>query len=88
MKLACALGIGCWLWLGSAQVATAQVRTPRKAAPPAAARSNMPSVWRNQPAPEARQQLPLSRQDKQAYENCPDPKRYARKHRRRMVRIW
>ncbi|AYA35897.1 hypothetical protein D3Y59_01820 [Hymenobacter oligotrophus] len=78
------------MWLGSAQLATAQVlpaRPQRKAVPPVVARGNAPSVWRNQAASEAKQ-LPLSKQDRQAYENCPDPKRYARKHRRQMVRIW
>ncbi|KUG08403.1 hypothetical protein ASU33_09550 [Solirubrum puertoriconensis] len=79
------------MWLGSAQLAKAQVlpaKPQRRSTPPTDASSNRPSVWRNQTAPEARQQLPLSKQDKQAYENCPDPKRYSRKHRRRMVRIW
>ncbi|WP_345224930.1 hypothetical protein [Hymenobacter koreensis] len=55
--------------------------------PPAVPRPAAPSTWRNVPqvAPTA---PPLSRQDRLAYEQCPDPRRYARKHRKhKMVRI-
>ncbi|WP_133257187.1 hypothetical protein [Hymenobacter edaphi] len=64
-------------------------RALRPSVPGAPARATQPSVWRNQPAPAAVTPLPLSRQDRQAYENCPDPRRYGPKARtRKLVRIW
>ncbi|WP_139362100.1 hypothetical protein [Hymenobacter sp. CRA2] len=59
--------------------------------PAAPSRTAQPSAWRNAPgaATAAPAPPPMSRQDRQAYENCPDPQRYARKHRPgRLVRIW
>ncbi|WP_460576401.1 hypothetical protein [Hymenobacter coalescens] len=64
--------------------ATAQTTPGKPGRPP---RGAGPSAWRNQP-PATAVAPPLSRQDRRAYENCPSPQRYSRKHRRKLVRIW
>lgn len=80
--------------MGWPQPALPQV--PAKATPaarPAPARPGSPTTYRNQPAAPAEdataRPLPLSRQDRQAYENCPNPRRYGPQARRKkLVRIW
>ncbi|GAB3840086.1 hypothetical protein [Hymenobacter jeollabukensis] len=68
---------------------TLPMRPHRLGVPMAPSRATQPSVLRNQPAPAAVTPLPLSRQDRQAYENCPDPRRYGPKARtKKLVRIW
>ncbi|RTQ47739.1 hypothetical protein EJV47_17620 [Hymenobacter gummosus] len=65
---------------------------PAQPQPTAPARGNGPSVYRNQnpaPAVAPAEPLRLSAQDRQAYENCPNPRRYGPKARsKKMVRIW
>ncbi|MCC3159576.1 hypothetical protein LJ737_20210 [Hymenobacter sp. 15J16-1T3B] len=64
-------------------------RPHRLGVPVAPSRAAQPSVLRNQVVPATVAPLPLSRQDRQAYENCPDPRRYGPKPRtKKLVRIW
>jgi hypothetical protein len=79
--------------LAGGQEAAAQLRPTKPhrttSASAASLHFDAPSVWRNQPQePTAQPMWKPSKQDRKAYENCPDPKRYGPKPRRRMVRIW
>jgi hypothetical protein len=76
------------LWLSTGAAQTLPGRPHRPGGPKASARGAAPSAWRNQAGPAAVSAPPPSRQDKQAYENCPDPRRYQRRHRKKLVRIW
>lgn len=88
----------CWLLaaLLLGEVAAAQTapgpapRPPRPGTAPS--RGAQPSAYRNQPgtSPVAPPAAPaMSAQDRQAYENCPDPRRFGPKPRaKKLVRIW
>jgi hypothetical protein len=62
-------------------------RQPRLKKEAAVRRSANPTSLRNDVAAPA-QAPPMSKQDQQAYEQCPSPRRYARKHRNRLVPIF
>ncbi|KAA9327119.1 hypothetical protein F0P96_17930 [Hymenobacter busanensis] len=79
-----------WLLIGAVAPAAAQLSARKHTKPPAAVTlPAAPSTWRNVPQVAAPHAPTMSRQDRAAYEHCPDPQRYARKHRKpKMVRIF
>lgn len=92
LRLALASALGALTYAPLA-AQTLPTRPHRMGVPTAPSRQPAaPSVYRNQPAgapvaPAPR--LAMSAQDRQAYENCPDPRRFGPKTRtKKMVRIW
>ena len=92
LRLALAAALGA-ITYASLAAQTQPTRPHRMGVPPAPSRQQTaPSAYRNQPgtSPVAPAPAPaMSAQDRQAYENCPDPRRFGPKTRtKKMVRIW